>query len=105
MNCFGHPHGGDGSGLETLFRSAHERGSGIQFHRFELLIQPQVPAQKTGGRYKGNGILHFGFVEASPSRAFRDGEGTFQFKAERYQRVTSSALTTRLRRVDAPSSR
>jgi hypothetical protein len=41
-----------------------------------------MPAQKSGGRYKSNSHQQFtsmtsGFVEASPSRDFRDGEGRF----------------------------
>jgi hypothetical protein len=39
-----------------------------------------MPAQKSGGRYKSNShqqisLITSGFVEASPSRDFRDGEG------------------------------
>jgi hypothetical protein len=41
-----------------------------------------MPAQKSGGRYKGNShqqisLITSGFVEASPHRDFRDGEGRF----------------------------
>jgi hypothetical protein len=37
-----------------------------------------MPAPKTGGLYKTN-CRQQGFVEASPSRGFRDGEATFIF--------------------------
>ncbi len=43
----------------------------------------QMPAPNAGGHYKCND--DGGFVEASPSRAFREGEGTFLFKLT-YQR-------------------
>ncbi|MCU1343113.1 MAG: hypothetical protein JWN92_2536 [Candidatus Acidoferrum typicum] len=41
-----------------------------------------MPAQKSGGLYKSNShqqisLITSGFVEASPSRDFRDGEGRF----------------------------
>ena len=39
----------------------------------------KLPALKAGGLYKTNCVDTFGFVEASPSLAFRDGEGTFPF--------------------------
>jgi hypothetical protein len=40
-------------------------------------MSKKLPAQKTGGLYKTNRRKGYGFVEASPSRALRDGEGTF----------------------------
>jgi hypothetical protein len=36
-------------------------------------MSSKLPAQNAGGRYKSNRLS--GFVAASPSRAFRDGEG------------------------------
>jgi len=56
--------------------------------------EEQMPALNAGGLYKCND--HGGFVEASPSRAFREGEGTFVFKLN-YQR--------RVQRIDILSSR
>jgi hypothetical protein len=50
-----------------------ERGVVTQFGSGSL---NQVPAQKTGGLYK-TFRAQVGFVEAVPSRVFRDGAGIF----------------------------
>jgi hypothetical protein len=44
----------------------------------------QLPAPTAGGLY--NCIYHVGFVEASPSRALRDGEGICVFKFDHHLR-------------------
>jgi hypothetical protein len=43
-----------------------------------LFTTPKLPAQKVGGRYKRPAKWRHGFVEASPSRVLRDGEGIFR---------------------------
>jgi hypothetical protein len=46
----------------------------------------KMPAQNAGGHYE-TWKHQRGFVEASPSRVFRDGEGSFQFTAGFNQEV------------------
>jgi hypothetical protein len=47
---------------------------------FALRWAQKLPAQKTGGLYKTSAAIRLGFVEATPSRAFRDGVGIFAVK-------------------------
>ena len=44
--------------------------------QFEGWMQGKAARPRTGGLYKTKRVLPGGFVEASPSRALRDGEGT-----------------------------
>jgi hypothetical protein len=55
--------------------------------RFAFGWSNVLPAQKTGGRYKS------GFVEADPSRVFRDGSGTPVFNLIQYKAAQNVLLS------------
>lgn len=69
--------------------------------RWRCLAHPKskvqkLPAHKTGGLYETNCSARKGFVEASPSRVFRDGEGRFRFGPSHYP--SEAGLDTRFLR-------
>ena len=79
--------------------NSHPRSLGLQGLKpsvswsFDVAAEA-VPAQKTGGRY--NNFRKDGVVEASPSRDFRDGEGTgFQFASPAKSRWVSNSMAGR----------
>ena len=66
----------------TLDRFRMQRNCAYELPTISLRNETKkLPAQKAGGLYKGNPQnVAMVFVEASPSRALRDGEGIFRFK-------------------------
>src|SRR5258706_14303735 len=54
-------------------------------------LNKKLPAQGAGGRYKGNAQRSHGFVEVSPSRVFRDGEGIFDAICPRHPKFKRGA--------------